>query len=179
MIGNNTAMFGITIGLIVGLIIAAVLIKFSNTNRKYKTEYDERQKTERGKGYTIAFYTLMAYQCLMSLLSIGDIELPMHDFAIHFTGVVIAVTVNCVYCIWKEVYWGLNNDRKRYMIVFAVCMVINAFPVIGNIAASTLFVDGKIGLPMLNIMVLIMMAVIIITMIIKGMVNKNTGTDEE
>jgi hypothetical protein len=65
------------------------------------------------------------------------------------------------------------------MIVFAVCMVINAFPVIGNIAAGTLFVDGKIGLPMLNIMVLIMMAVIIITMIIKGLVNKNTGTDEE
>ncbi|MCR5399055.1 MAG: hypothetical protein K6E68_05905 [Lachnospiraceae bacterium] len=179
MIGNNIAMYGMTLGLIVGLIIAIVIIKYANKNNKFKTEYDERQKIERGKGYTIAFYTLVAYESLMSLLSIGDIELPLHDFAIHFTGIVIAITVHCVYCIWKEVYWGLNNDRKKYMMVFALCIVLNALPVLGNALAGNLFDNGKIGLAMLNIMVLIMLVIVVITMLIKGMVNKNTGTDEE
>ena len=172
-----------SVGFATGLMIAAVLLvfifKFANKDGKVRTEYDERQKIERGKGYTIAFYTLAVYEGLMSLLAIGGYKLPLHEFAIHFTGIVIALTIHCVYCIWKEVYWGLNNDRKRYAMVFAICIVLNAIPIIGGMAAGNLLEDGKIGLPMLNIMVLIMMAVITVTMIIKSVVDKNKETDEE
>ena len=47
---------GMTVGLIVGLILAVILLKFGNTNRKFKTEYDERQKEIRGMAYTYGFY---------------------------------------------------------------------------------------------------------------------------
>ena len=53
------------IGFFVGIGVAVLLIwamfKRFNTDGRTKTEYDERQKTIRGIGYTYGYYTLMAY----------------------------------------------------------------------------------------------------------------------
>ena len=53
------------IGFFVGIGVAVLLIwamfKRFNTDGSTKTEYDERQKTIRGIGYTYGYYTLMAY----------------------------------------------------------------------------------------------------------------------
>ena len=43
MNGNIYKSAGITIGIFIGLILAVALILIANNNRKFKTEYDERQ----------------------------------------------------------------------------------------------------------------------------------------
>ena len=76
-------------------------------------------------------------------------------------------------------YWGLNNNKKTYYTIFAVCIIFNLFPVIAQSITGTLIQDGKIGLPILNIMVLIMMAVLGIELIVKKLIGKNSSEEED
>lgn len=176
---NSTIAIGLAAGLMVGLIIAVALLKVANTDRKIKTNYDERQKVIRYKGYMYGFYTVLIYQVVMVFVHIAGAQLPIEDYALDFTGILLGCIVLCTYCIWKGVYWGLNNDPKRYYIIFAVCIVFNLLPIVIPAINGTLLEDGKIGLPMLNIMVLIMMAVVLITLAVKGIADKNNTEDEE
>ena len=176
---NTTIAIGVTAGLIVGLIIAVVLLKVANTDRKIKTEYDERQKVIRFKGYMYGFYTVLIFQVVMVLIHISGMEMPIEDFALDFTGVILGCIVVCAYCIWNGVYWGLNNDPKRYYVIFIICIVLNLIPIVVPAARGTLLENGKLGLPMLNVMVLIMMAVVLITLAVKTIADKNKAGEEE
>ena len=173
------ASVGITIGIIVGLVIAFALLKAANTNHRMKTDYDERQQLIRGKGYMYAFYTILFYEVLMMIIDIGEFSLPIESYAVHCVGLIIGVIALGVYCIWNDVYWGLNNNKKTYYAIFVVCTIFNLIPVIGQARMGTLVQDGKIGLPILNIMVLVMMAVLGIVFIIKKLTGKNSSEEED
>ena len=169
---------GMTVGLIVGLILAVILLKFGNTNRKFKTEYDERQREVRGMAYTYGFYATVIYEVAMFLLSVAEIELPVENYILHFGAIAVGCTVLCVYSIWKGAYWGLNNDHRRYKAIIAVCIVLNMLPLIGLLRGESLMENGKIGMPMLNIMVLIMLAAAGVTYLIRQAVDRKE-TEEE
>ena len=70
----NAQGFGFIVGLIVGLILVVILFKYANTDKKVKTEYDERQEKVRGKAYMYAFYTALIVEALLSMASICGIE---------------------------------------------------------------------------------------------------------
>ena len=169
--------FGYVIGILVGLVIAVILLKYGNTNHRYKTQYDERQKEFRGKAYQYGFYTLLIFEVLTMLLEIGEISLPVPSYFLHFTGCIIGILVVTSYCIWKDVYWGLNNDRKRYGIVFLVCGILNAIPVIGALMHGGLIRDGKLESPATNLLVLIMMIVISAELLIKASLDKKEAEE--
>ncbi len=175
---NLAASAGITVGLIVGLVIAFVLLKVANTNHRAKTEYDERQQLIRGKGYMYAFYTAVFYQIIMMILSIGGIELPMERYAQDCLGFFLGFIVLAVYCIWNDVYWGLNNNKKTYIIIFIVATIFNIIPVVGPAMSGTLVEDGKIGLPIINIMALTMIAIIGIEFLIKKIVSDKAPQED-
>lgn len=170
---------GIAFGIILGLVIAVILLRVANTNKKIKTDYDERQQMIRGKGYMYGFYTVLVYQALMVVFHTSGLELPIADFSLDFLGVMIGVTFVCSYCIWNHVYWGLNNDHKRYYIIFGACLVLNAIPIIGGGASGNLMEDGKIGLPALNISVIAMMVIILIVMGIREIADRNMKEEED
>ncbi len=167
------------LGLIVGLVIAAVLLKVANTNHRMKTEYDERQQLIRGKGYMYAFYTVVFYQVLMIILAAGEIELPLERYAQECVGLILGCIVLCAYCIWNDVYWGLNNNKKTYCIIFVLGIILNLFPIVGQAMNGTLIENGKIGMPILNILVLIMMAVVGIELLIKKAVDGRNTEQED
>ena len=173
------ASVGVPVGIMVGLILCVIWFKFANNNKKVKTDYDERQEMIRNRGYKYAFYTVLFYEALLMILAIGRIELPMSSYAVHFLGIILGCIVLCEYCVWKDAYWGLNNNRKRYIIIFAFTAALNVIPIAGGIAGGTLIEDGKIGMPMLNIMVLVMLAVVCITMVIKQIRDKSAVSEEE
>ncbi|MBP3217004.1 MAG: hypothetical protein J6M46_01390 [Lachnospiraceae bacterium] len=169
---------GAAVGLIIGLILAVILLKFSNTNRKFKTEYDERQREVRGTAYMYGFYATVIYEAALLLFSFTEIELPVENYILHFGAIAIGCTVLCVYSIWKGAYWGLNNDHRRYKAVIAVCIVLNMLPLIGLLRGESLMENGKIGLPMLNIMVLIMLAAAGVTYLIRQAVDRKEAEEE-
>ena len=170
---------GVAVGIVVGLIICAVLFRFANTNKKLKSEYDERQRSIRNIAYKYAFYTVMFYEVLMLVLGIGNVQIPAPDYAVHFLGIILGCTVLGVYCIWKDAYWGMNNDRKRYFLVFAVTIVLNLIPVVGSIKGGIFITDGQVNAPVINLMVLLMISALFAAFILKSVFTNDMDKGEE
>ncbi|MBQ3373890.1 MAG: hypothetical protein IJI45_10775 [Anaerolineaceae bacterium] len=168
---------GYIIGILLGIILVIVFYKFSNTNHKTKTQYDERQKELRGKAYQYAFYTLMIFEVLLFILDLCELPLPFPGYLLHFAGICLGSLVLASYCIWKDVYWGLNNNRKRYGILFLVCGILNAIPVIGAITHGGLFQQGESPVPAINLMVLILMVVIGTELLVKQLLEKREAEE--
>jgi len=163
---------GVAVGLMVGLIIAVIIFKVANTNRKVKTEYDERQREIRGRAYMYAFYTIVALECVMMIIDIGGISLPVESYLLHFAGILAGCIVLCCYSIWHDVYWGLNNDPRRYSLIFIFTGILNLIPIIGAVKSGTLMENGKFGLPFMNILVMIMLIAIGICLLAKHIADR-------
>lgn len=180
--GRVIIMNGMAMGFVVGLMIAAIalvfIFKYANKDGKIKTEYDERQKAVRGKAYQYAFYAEVFAQAVLMIMLMSGIELPVENYALVFIAVIFGCTVLAVYCIWNDVYWGLNNNHKRYHMVFMIAILLNLLPVLGPVFAGSLFVNGKIGLPMLNIVVLVMMFIVYIELLVKKIKDKSDSREE-
>ncbi len=170
---------GFAVGLMVGLILVVILFKIANTDKKIKSEYDERQQRIRGRAYKYAFYTMVIYQVLMIGMAIGGITLPIETYVSEFFGIFLGATVLGGYCVWHDVYWGLNNDKKRYFIIFTVCLLLNLLPVLMPAISGEFTRNGISGAPMLNIIVIIMMAILLIEMGIKHFVDKKKVDEED
>lgn len=168
---------GVAAGIIVGLVIAVIIFKVLNTDHKSRTEYDERQKEVRGRGYMFGFYTIIVYECVMMLLEMSGIALHIENYVLHFAGIIIGGIVLCCYCIWNDGYWGLNNNPRKYCIVFIITAALNALPVIGAVKGGNFKEDGKLATPFLNIMVLIMLAIIGLVFLVKS-ISDNHNTEK-
>lgn len=174
----NESSIGFAVGLMVGLVIVVLLLKYSNKDKKLMTEYDERQRAVRGKAYRYAFYAELFAQAILMWIFMTGIDLPIEDYALLFIAVIIGCIVLAAYCIWNDVYWGLNNDRKRYHIIFIIAIILNILPVLGAVKSGRLFENGKIGMPMLNIVVLIMMAVVYVLLLAKKIASGDADSKE-
>ncbi len=157
----------VVFGIIIGLIICVVIFKLANTDKRVMTKYDERQEAIRGKAYTYAFYTGIILEAINMSLEVGKIKLPLADYLVDFFIIMASMTVLGVYCVWKGAYWGLNNNRKSYIRVLIAAVILNIIPVISVIVKGNLALEGSDSLPMLNIMVLIMLAIVAVAALIK------------
>jgi MFS family permease len=154
MNGNIFKSAGVAVGIVFGLILAIALIMIANKNRKIKTEYDERQLRVRGDAYRYAFYTVVIWEVFLFILAFGEIRLPIPEYVLHFTGILAGVIVLSSYCIWKDAYWGLNNNRKRYGIILVVAGLLNIFPVV-----MALREGGGDDFPWVNLLTTVMLLV--------------------
>ncbi len=175
----ETAGIAFATGLMIAAVIVVCILKYANRDGKVRTEYDERQKAVRGKAYRYAFYTEIISQVVIMWILMMGIELPVEEYALIFIGVILGCIVLCAYCIWHDVYWGMNNDHRRFYIIFVVATILNAFPVVAGALRGTLIENGKIGMPLLNIAVLVMMAAVFIELFIKSMMDKKAEKTED
>ena len=176
---NSGLMFGLAIGLMVGLVLVVILLKFANKDKKVKTEYDERQKEIRNKGYVIGFYTTIAMLSIESIWSITGYGFPIPEYSVFFLDIIVGLTTMCAYSIWNGVYWGLNNDKKRYGIIMVIAIILNLIPVInGAIRGDFLSSDPVESLPIFNIIVLVMFVVLLAVMLIRALVDKSCREED-
>ena len=170
---------GLAAGLMVGLVAAVFLIKLANKDGRFRTEYDERQTTIRGKAYRYAFYTEILAQAVIMCLLMGGTQLFVEAYGLVFIGIVLGCLVLAGYCIWKDVYWGLNNNKKRYHVIFIASIALNVLPVVMSAKEGSLFnEEGRIGTPVLNICALVMIGFIYAELLIKGIMDKNAEDKE-
>lgn len=172
------ASLGAAVGIMVGAVICVLWFRYANTDKKIKTEYDERQQIIRNNGYRLGFYTILTVQVVLIILAMGGLELPMVTYAQHFVSIMAGATVLGVYCILKDVYWGLNNNIMRYTVLFIFTIILNCIPIVGAAKTGTLIVDGRMGMASLNIQVMIMLTAIVITLLIKKFTG-GSGKEEE
>lgn len=142
-------------GIVVGLLICVALFIFANKDHKVKTEYDERQKAIMGKSYTYGFWAVVITEVILMCLRLD----PRNSFSIvpayifHAVPIYFGLTVVSVYQIWKRCFFGLNNNRGRYIGILIVVGIINTvFAVCLIIFSNGKTVYGYYDLPYVNIL---------------------------
>ena len=173
---NEFRTIGFVIGLLVGLILVTVIFKYANKDKKCKTEYDERQLLIRGKAYKIAFWVLSVCMCVCVVV---DMLFPhmVPLFAAAFGSFMISGSVLAVYCIAQGAYWGLNNNRMRYIIIFVAAGLINMAACVCAIIRGQMIVDGELQLPLINLMTGVMLLVVGIAIAVDYVRNSEKGED--
>ena len=174
MNGNIYKSAGVAVGIVIGLIVAVALILIANNNRKFKTEYDERQLRVRGDAYRFAFYTVVIWETVLFILGFGDFSLPVPAYILHMAGVFVGLMVLSGYCIWKDAYWGLNNNRKTYGVILVVAGLLNVIPVIGGLRSA----DGS-DFPYVNLLACVMLLVLGVELLIKQLLDRRAEREED
>ena len=165
---------GLTVGILIGLVLAFALILISNNNRKVRTEYDERQLRVRGDAYRYAFYSVIICEVILLILEFGEVALPIPAYVLHFGGILIGCLVLCTYCIWKDAYWGLNNNRRRYGIILIVTGLLNAFPLCGALSHRS-----TLDFPYVNLLTCIMLLVVGVELLLKHFLDRRAESRGE
>ena len=171
MNGNIFKSAGLAAGIAVGLVVAVVLILLANNNRKFKTQYDERQLKVRGDAYRYAFYTVLVWEAILFVLSFGEFTYPIPEHVLHFAGIILGILVLSGYSIWKDAYWGLNNNRRRYGIILVVAGLLNALPLIGALRGG--------GFPYVNLLCCVMLLFVGIELLVKHLVDRRSDSGED
>ena len=150
---------GLAIGVLVGLLLAVILLRYMNRDHKVRTEYDEMQKSIRNQGAAYAFYTVLIFEALLSLLP-SFLQIPAVPIVIHFLPIFVGITVHACYCIWKKAYVGLNTNMKRYLIVAVVASLINFLSFFMAWKNHSLIVDGVLQAPFVNLLCALLFAIL-------------------
>lgn len=169
----------ITIGIIVGLLISIVIIKFSNKDGKAKTEYDEMQERERGKAYKYGFWTMCGVGAFWGCLSLFIPELPFDTFSLFVMTIIAGAGVQAVYCVMKDAYIGLNTNRLKTGIVMLIIGLFNIFNVLMFIIGGKFFVDGKFNASFTNLACGLMILAVGIACLIKNAIDKKEDRADE
>ena len=164
------------LGFICGIVAVVVLFRFLarklQNDGSPKTEYDERQLIERGKGYRCAFFAYVIFNCVFFIADlIFDIQ-ALSIAIILICGILVASAVHVIYCIIHEAYWGLNNNVKSYLIILIVAGGLNLVIGIMNGVQGNCFTDGVLALSSINLIVAVFIFVILAAMLVKWIGDK-------
>lgn len=173
---NTYRMFGFVCGIIVGLIIVVLVMKFMHRDG-CKTQYDERQQTIRGRGYQYGFVAMAIMTAVKMAIGVGEIELPLYDAVADFIVLALGIVVAVSYFVWNEAYWGLNTSQPRFYLVMVLATLLNIFPVVGAGMAGELIVDGKMGIAGINLVCAILCVALLIQAGIKAVLDRKAGEE--
>lgn len=170
---NTPMLLGEICGVILGIIIVVIVLKYTKTNNKIKCKYDERQEIIRCKGFKYGFFTLLIFDAAYGLVDL-TMEKPVADtLLVLMAGIVLSILVYAGYAIWHESYFALNENPKRVMISFSVIAIIN-FVLTGIYASEGWLIrDGKLTFYWTNLMAGMMFFVICIILGLKILSSRN------
>lgn len=168
------------IGLIAGLVAvaAAFTIMGAKKGRSAPYRYDERQTLARLKAYRAAFFTLIAYLLINELVK-SLLDMRWGEALVEpFIGICAALTLFVILCVFSDAYFALNEKRPFYMKLFAAAIVVNAVPIVMNIADGEGFTtNGLVNFHVMNIVILVMFALIIASLAVKAALDRRTKAE--
>lgn len=171
-IGISAITWGVIFGFIVGIILVYILRLVINTGESSKSEYDERQILVRATGFKYGFVALALFNILIGMLYVIEMDIPVEIGILLISGVILSIMVSVTYCIFREGYFAMNEDRKRVVIAFSVILVFNTISIIINAKSGTIVNNGKLAVGSLNIVGAIAMVYVLIIIAIKAFVDK-------
>lgn len=172
MIMNLGVTIAAFVGMFVGILVVAVFLKFTKTDKSAKWNYDERQKMVRGKGYEYGFFSMLILNVFLTVLRIGEIRLPVKDSVIHFMSIVVGVGVYAGYCILKDGYFALNENKKAVIVLFVVVGILNLLSGVHSMWDGSIIENGMINENAINLLCAMLFLGIFIVLMIKRMITK-------
>ena len=177
----------LTVLLFVAAVIVVTVISGKNKNyRDTKTGakqiYDERQKILKGTAYKIAFFVTAAVLAACAVFDgvIGSFYQEFPSAVLMLFAIFSGFTVFSVYCIFKDAFFKIGQNRKGYMLSGFLVMVANILGIISrsgmertDIEQRLLFADA------LNFFAALFMGIIIVSLMIKEAMSKKETANEE
>ncbi|MBQ5559652.1 MAG: hypothetical protein IIT46_07730 [Lachnospiraceae bacterium] len=140
----------VLVGVLVGLLLV-VFMKAINRDGKIKTEYDERQKEARGKGYMYGFWAIIIANALLFTFS-NSFDMTVLGSTVYFMPILVGVIVQVTYCIFKDAYIGLNNNMTRFVIIMSIVTVFNLFVGVKAYLDGELIKQGTVSSAFVNVL---------------------------
>ncbi len=169
---NAAKLTGVFVGAFIGIVLVFAILKLTKTDKSNKCKYDERQQQVRGKAYQYGFFSMMGMCALNMVLDAGEIKLPLNTITTQFLPIFVGVAVYVGYCIMKDSYFALNENRKAILITFFGVGAINIFSGMMQIKDSAQVVNGMTRYNCVNLLCGILFVVIFILLLIKGVMDK-------
>lgn len=148
----STAMLaGVICGVLVGLVLVVIILKWVRGDGSKKCKFDERQELVRGTSFKYGFFALIIYNGAYILASMALEKLPFDTATGMFFGICIGVMVFAAYGIWHDGYLALNEKPARVMIAFTLIGIVNLALGIRSFVAGDAFVDGQLTFRSINL----------------------------
>ena len=174
----NRDLTGFTAALAAIVIVAVMIIVIRKRFGIADKNYDERQILIRGKGYRIAFMTMLIL-CFsyagFFYETFKDIVAPqLVIFAIGFIG----ITEYAIYCLLNDAYLQVGQNPKKWIILMIFVIVVNASAAISG-SDRGLTVDGLVTGMAINAIIAISFSIILVVFVIKLCMDKRGEGNEE
>ncbi len=159
------------------IILFLILLVVSVACSKRSNEYDERQQQVRGKAYGLGFFTNMA--SIFVAVVIDALELfPAEDYILCAAAVFPGMMVFLAYSIWNEAYFSLKEKEKSMMAIFGIMGICNLIIAINAVLDGRMWVNGRLGLPILNVLCAAMFLEIFTVVLLKK-ISASKETEED
>lgn len=174
---NVGKLVGALVGMLVGVVLVIIASKIANKDKKVKTEYDERQKALRGEGYKYGFYAMFIYAAINTIVGISGTTLPIEPAILGFSYIFVGAIVDIGYCIFHDCYWGLNNNRSKWLVVMAIAGLLNLVAVIMAVKEGAFINEGMISTPGINLLCAILLLTLTVCVLIKSVIDKKEANE--
>ena len=170
---SSFSAIALAVGILVGLLIVVIVMKFINRDNNVKTEYDERQKVVRGRSYMYAFYGIVIANAIMLVVRTYDVEIiRMLGLNAFFIPILVGIVVQVSHAIFNDSYMGLNNNMNRFIIFMSLISIFNLVAGILSWAEEGFIQNGEVYPTFINLEVGIVFIIICIEMLIKKCIDK-------
>ena len=122
---------GFAAGLVAILIVFAVIRKATG-GKTLKGEYDERQQLIRLKGYMYAFFTTLILLVLYAFTASLMAQFPLYPGEVAFAIIIISVVVYALYCVKRDVFFGIRQHSRAYILLLLFVVISNLLSAIVN-----------------------------------------------
>lgn len=177
---NSTIFFLVfIIAAIVGVGIAAFILKSSTPNNTMKGMYDERQSIQKLKSERNGYRAFIAWVVVLVIFAAADVEIPAEDLVIYSSGLFIGAGAMAITGIWNGGYWGNDFNKKRFLTIMSFITLINIVLPIISICEGRFIVDGKVSIPAISLMFGILFIIIDIETVIKDRMDAKEALEED
>lgn len=159
---------GLFAGIIFGCFFVVILLFVTKNNNKISPEYDERQEMIRGKGYYIGFWVTIIYFVALAFSDFVGIRIPAENSVIILAGILVGIFSMAIYCVWKDAYFAMNENRKSLYIVFLIVGFVNVALGIFNLHFGVAIVNGILTFRGINLICGSFLALFGVVLLIKN-----------
>jgi hypothetical protein len=145
MVFMDERTLGMLAGIFTGLAAVAIYYTIQRRRGRGKDEYDERQLALRGRAFQCAFFLLIFYLFVNSVVcaSVGEWAENGVDALL---GVFLSIGVFIINCIRTDAYLALRQKVQYYQRIFALVVAVDAFSGYMNIKDEGILTNGLVNI---------------------------------
>lgn len=171
--GANYLLITVLFGVVAFVSLCGIIFLFVQ-RKKTEKKYDERQDIIRGIGYKYGFFAMLIYNTMAYIIYLCNVNLPVSADVLFIFGILLGAIVVATYCIWKDAYYALNENRKQVNTLLGVIGALNIGIGIMNCFQGNAIENGKLGTGAINLVCGVLFIYIFIIIMVKSIVDKRS-----